>query len=115
VSLKPGKFHFSLAQTRSAPHRSQDIYVNTSVSKNWQGKAASMGGYNVDNSSYLNYGFLMGKSALPTHNLDLLDALRGVAAYAVVFWHWQHFFYDGTKPTDFLVSSQPLFEYFSIF
>jgi peptidoglycan/LPS O-acetylase OafA/YrhL len=74
-----------------------------------------MGGYNVDNSSYLNYGFLMGKSALPTHNLDLLDALRGVAAYAVVFWHWQHFFYDGTKPTDFLVSSQPLFEYFSIF
>ena len=27
-----------------------------------------------------------------------LDALRGVAALCVVFWHWQHFFYAGTKP-----------------
>lgn len=57
----------------------------------------------------------MGKSTLPTHNLDLLDGLRGIAAYAVIFWHWQHFFYDGTQPTDFPVSSQPLFDYFSLF
>ena len=25
-----------------------------------------------------------------------LDILRGVAALIVVFWHWQHFFFDGT-------------------
>ncbi|MPR62775.1 acyltransferase [Ochrobactrum intermedium] len=57
----------------------------------------------------------MGKNTLPTHNLDLLDGLRGIAAYAVIFWHWQHFFYDGPQPTDFPVSSQPLFDYFSLF
>jgi len=34
--------------------------------------------------------------ALPDY-FHSLDILRGVAALSVVFWHWQHFFYDGTK------------------
>lgn len=45
-----------------------------------------------------------------------LDVLRGVAALSVVFWHWQHFFYDGTALTSaFSFASQPLVGTFKIF
>lgn len=45
--------------------------------------------------------------------LYLLDALRGVAALAVVFWHWQHFSFDGySLPADFSRETQPLFAVF---
>lgn len=48
-----------------------------------------------------------------TDRLHSLDALRGLAALAVVFWHWQHFFYAGDKPMpDFTSAGQPLFEVF---
>jgi peptidoglycan/LPS O-acetylase OafA/YrhL len=40
-----------------------------------------------------------------------LDALRGIAALSVVFWHWQHF-YMGTS-TPFIFEAQPLFSWFS--
>lgn len=40
-----------------------------------------------------------------------LDVLRGIAALAVVFWHWQHFFYVGDSPKDFNGVAQPLFEW----
>jgi uncharacterized membrane protein len=32
--------------------------------------------------------------AAPAERLHTLDTLRGIAALSVVFWHWQHFFYD---------------------
>jgi peptidoglycan/LPS O-acetylase OafA/YrhL len=31
--------------------------------------------------------------------LFVLDVLRGMAAIAVVFWHWQHFFFIGGQPS----------------
>jgi peptidoglycan/LPS O-acetylase OafA/YrhL len=37
-----------------------------------------------------------------------LDLLRGVAALAVVFWHWQNFFYVGTQPGPFVSERLPL-------
>jgi peptidoglycan/LPS O-acetylase OafA/YrhL len=44
-----------------------------------------------------------------------LDALRGVAALAVVFWHWQNFFYHGTTPGSIERSAQPLYSVFFVF
>lgn len=43
-----------------------------------------------------------------------LDVLRGIAALAVVFWHWQHFFYVGDSPKDFNGVGQPLFNLFTL-
>jgi peptidoglycan/LPS O-acetylase OafA/YrhL len=37
----------------------------------------------------------------------LLDSLRGLAALAIVFGHWQHFFYNGTVGADFLPERLP--------
>jgi len=46
----------------------------------------------------------------------MLDALRGIAALAVVFWHWQHFFYVGTlAPAGFDPRVQPFFGVFKLF
>jgi peptidoglycan/LPS O-acetylase OafA/YrhL len=45
-----------------------------------------------------------------------LDVLRGVAALAVVFWHWQHFFYDGAAlSATFRCEEQPLYPLFFLF
>lgn len=44
-----------------------------------------------------------------------LDALRGIAALSVVFWHWQHFFYSGTTPGSFDVERLPFFDWAFIF
>lgn len=42
--------------------------------------------------------------------LHLLDVVRGLAAFAVVLWHWQHFYYQGAAlPDDFERASQPLY------
>lgn len=38
-----------------------------------------------------------------------LDALRGLAALTVVFWHWQHFFYRGTVPGPYVRSQFPFY------
>lgn len=52
------------------------------------------------------------RGTLPSH-FHSLDALRGLAALAVVLWHWQHFFaYDGAY---FARSLQPLYSLFSPF
>ncbi len=40
-----------------------------------------------------------------------LDALRGIAALSVVFWHWQHFYMGSSTP--FNIEAQPLFHFFS--
>lgn len=39
-----------------------------------------------------------------------LDVLRGVAALSVVFWHWQHFFYNGGQLGNFILEQQPFFD-----
>jgi peptidoglycan/LPS O-acetylase OafA/YrhL len=55
----------------------------------------------------------MNRSPTPfPERIYALDVLRGVAALAVVFWHWQHFFYVGDSPKDFNGVGQPLFELF---
>jgi len=41
--------------------------------------------------------------------LYTLDALRGLAALSVVLWHWQHFFYQGTKVLVYEQDRVPLF------
>jgi len=42
-----------------------------------------------------------------------LDALRGLAALSIVFWHWQHFYQiDGPLPPTFERSAQPLYSLF---
>ena len=58
----------------------------------------------------------MAKTPGPPRNLYSLDALRGVASLAVVFWHWQHFFYAGHELTsNFTRETQPLFSFFFLF
>lgn len=43
-----------------------------------------------------------------------LDVLRGLAALAVVFWHWQHFFYIGDSPKGIIFDRQPFYDYLTI-
>ncbi|MFJ4196199.1 acyltransferase family protein [Pseudomonas sp. NPDC089534] len=47
--------------------------------------------------------------------LYALDALRGIAALAVVFWHWQHFFFQGAVPGPLVREEQPLYSVFALF
>lgn len=47
--------------------------------------------------------------------LYALDALRGIAALAVVFWHWQHFFFQGALPGPLQTEEQPFFSMFALF
>lgn len=48
--------------------------------------------------------------------LHSLDALRGVAALAVVFWHWQHFWFrDGAIAAGWDRQAQPLYPVFFLF
>lgn len=55
-------------------------------------------------------------SKLPKR-LRLLDFSRGIAALAVVLWHWQHFWFGCSyrKLEGFERSKQPLYSIFSIF
>ena len=49
------------------------------------------------------------KSVTGPHHLHSLDIARGVAALAVVLWHWQHFFFFGTQlRSDFQPDRLPL-------
>ena len=48
------------------------------------------------------------EKVLPRHFYSL-DALRGLAALAVVCWHWQYFFYVGFQPAGFRQERQPFF------
>jgi len=54
------------------------------------------------------------RKMLPRHFYSL-DALRGLAALGVVFWHWQHFFYRGVELTNFNPERQPLYNWFKPF
>lgn len=44
-----------------------------------------------------------------------LELIRFMSALAVLFWHYQHFFYIANKPTDFIKEQQPLYSLFSHF
>lgn len=52
-----------------------------------------------------------GRARIPAR-LHSLDALRGVAALCVVFWHWQHFFWSGTKRVVPALNELPLADVF---
>jgi peptidoglycan/LPS O-acetylase OafA/YrhL len=54
-------------------------------------------------------------SSVFPQRLHALDALRGLAALAVVFWHWQHFFFLGAVPGSLLREEQPFYSVFSLF
>ncbi|KHD08030.1 hypothetical protein PN36_08110 [Candidatus Thiomargarita nelsonii] len=48
--------------------------------------------------------------------LYALDVSRGIAALAVVLWHWQHFAYKGNSLSqDFLRENQPLYDILRLF
>jgi peptidoglycan/LPS O-acetylase OafA/YrhL len=44
-----------------------------------------------------------------------LEVLRFISAIAVLFWHYQHFFFVADKPVDFVTEQQPLFHWFAAF
>ncbi len=44
-----------------------------------------------------------------------LDVIRGIAALSVVFWHWQHFFFNGTVNGRIDKATQPLYPLFFLF
>lgn len=60
------------------------------------------------------YGMKHHLSVFPKR-LYALDALRGIAALAVVFWHWQHFFFQGALPGLLQTAQQPFYSVFSLF
>lgn len=44
-----------------------------------------------------------------------LDFIRGLAALAVVFWHWQHFFFQGSTFVPYEMEQQPFYSVFFLF
>lgn len=44
-----------------------------------------------------------------------LDVLRGLAALAVVLWHWQHFFMQNNAESDIIINRQPFYDFLFIF
>jgi peptidoglycan/LPS O-acetylase OafA/YrhL len=55
---------------------------------------------------------MLEKTILPVR-LYSLDALRGLAALTIVFWHWQHFFFIGSNlSSEFILTNQPFFDLF---
>jgi peptidoglycan/LPS O-acetylase OafA/YrhL len=48
-------------------------------------------------------------NAVRGDRIHSLDALRGLAALTVVFWHWRHFFYEGTTGS-YQPQNQPFFD-----
>lgn len=55
----------------------------------------------------------MNDTAATPQRFHSLDVLRGVAALAVVFWHWQHFFYNGLVPGAMDMERLPLYGVFA--
>src|ERR1700744_1926450 len=49
-----------------------------------------------------------GKTPVPNKLLGL-EALRFVAAFAVLIWHYQHFSYVADKPVGFVTSELPFY------
>jgi peptidoglycan/LPS O-acetylase OafA/YrhL len=53
--------------------------------------------------------------ARETQYLHSLDFARGIAALAVVLWHWQHFFFNGPVPGVFQREEQPFYSVLFLF
>ncbi len=50
------------------------------------------------------------------NNLVGIELLRFIAAFSVLIWHYQHFFFEGTQlPVDFEISDQPFFPFLKLF
>ena len=50
------------------------------------------------------------------NNLVGIELLRFIAAFSVVIWHYQHFFYEGTQlALNFEISDQPFFSVLKLF
>ncbi len=64
--------------------------------------------------SYKNPNKLKMTSPVFPARLHCLDLLRALAALAVVFWHWQHFFYVGQETVGFQVEAQPYYAVFAV-
>lgn len=56
-----------------------------------------------------------GKCCPPPSRLHSLDTARGLAALAVVLWHWQHFFFNGSAPGAFDHEEQPFYSLLFLF
>jgi len=57
----------------------------------------------------------MSNNEWPKH-LYALDVSRGIAALAVVLWHWQHFAYKGNSLSqEFIRENQPLYDVLRLF
>ena len=46
---------------------------------------------------------------------EATNLLRGICAFSVLIWHYQHFFYIGTDAVDLDLKTQPFFKSFEIF
>jgi len=46
---------------------------------------------------------------------EATNLLRGICAFAIIVWHYQHFFYNGLATTEFTRSSQPFYNLLSPF
>ena len=46
---------------------------------------------------------------------EATNLLRGICAFSILVWHYQHFFYAGTNAIDFEEKAQPFFQYLDIF
>lgn len=57
----------------------------------------------------LNSALDHGSCCSPPNRLYSLDSARGLAALAVVLWHWQHFFFNGAVSGAFDRQSQPFY------
>jgi len=55
------------------------------------------------------------KEAMQRHKLLGLEAVRFLSALAILFWHYQHFFYVNGKPVSFVREQQPLYLIFQYF
>jgi peptidoglycan/LPS O-acetylase OafA/YrhL len=57
------------------------------------------------------------KQNLVTSNNKLLglEVIRFISAFAVLFWHYQHFSFIAYKPSDFVTEQQPFYSIFSFF
>ena len=50
------------------------------------------------------------------NNLVGIELLRFIAAFSVLIWHYQHFFYEGTQlASNFNISDQPFFSILKVF
>lgn len=53
--------------------------------------------------------------AVEDDKLPGLEAARFLSALAILFWHYQHFFYIANKPENFVRTRQPFYEPFALF